>query len=87
MPFPERIVYFGIRLGSSFPQALPAIAVGLVLGYPLLKQFGFLDGLVGMLSRYKTAIGFIAIACGLGSLLFGCISPIGCPGGALYLSI
>ncbi len=81
------IVYFNIHLGSSFPQAIPAIATGLILGYPFLKQFGFLESAVRYLEPHRTAIGIIAVLVGLGSLLFGCVSPVGCPGGALYLSL
>ena len=81
------IFFFNINLGSSFPQALPAIAVGLLLGYPLLKKFGFLESIVSSLERHKVAIGLAAIVVGVGSLLFGCVSPIGCPGGAIYYSI
>ena len=81
------IFFFNIKLGSSFPQAIPAILVGIILGYPLLRQFGFLDGVVRALTPHRTLIGIIAFLCGLGSLLFGCISPIGCPGGALYINI
>ncbi len=77
------IFFFGIHLGSSFPQALPAIAIGIVLGYPLMKQLDILTSLYTALERHKTIIGLIGIAAGLGSLVFGCISPVGCPGGVL----
>ncbi len=77
-------LFFGFYIGASFPQALPAMAAGLLLGYPLIKQFGFIEPAVRALEPYREIIGVIAILAGLGSLLFGCISPIGCPGGMMY---
>ena len=71
------IVYFDFPLGSSFPQALPAIAAGLVLGAPYLKKLG-INEQISILASFGMILGYICIASGLGSLLFGCISPIGC---------
>ena len=80
------IFYFNISLGSSFPQAIPALLVGVVLGEPLTRNLPGMARAADILAPYKGALGLVAILCGLGSLLFGCISPIGCPGGALYYS-
>ncbi len=77
------VFYLGLNLGSSFPQAIPAIISGLLLGAPYFERFGFLKGLLTTLSSHKTAIGLITVACGLGSILFGCIAPICYP---LYLN-
>lgn len=75
----ERLGFFYIgSIGASFPQSLPAIAAGLLLGAPMLKQFSFLDSASGTLTPYRTIVGIICIACGLGSLLFGCVSPAFC---------
>ena len=72
------IMYFGIQLGSSFPQALPAIATGLVLGAPYLERFAFLHSTIKALTPYRSWLGLLAIACGLGSLLVGCVLPLVC---------
>lgn len=69
------IVYFGLSLGSSFPQALPAIMTGLVLGAPMLEKYAFLKPAIAFLTPYRPWLGLLAIACGLGSLLFGCVLP------------
>jgi hypothetical protein len=81
------IFYFNIHLGSSFPQAIPAILTGLVLGAPLIRTLPGIQSIAASLAPYKTALGITSILVGLGSLLFGCISPIGCPGGMIYFSI
>lgn len=70
------IFYFGLPLGSSLPQALPAIATGLLLGAPYFEQYAFLKNIIATLTAYKVPLGILAILCGLGSLLVGCISPI-----------
>lgn len=72
------LVYFGLSLGSSFPQALPAIALGLVLGAPYLERYSFLKPVIAQLTPYRPWLGLIAIASGLGSLLFGCVLPLVC---------
>lgn len=70
------VFYLGLNLGSSFPQAIPAILTGLTLGAPYFERFTFLKGFLTTLSTHKTALGLITIAFGLGSILFGCIAPL-----------
>jgi hypothetical protein len=72
------LVHFGLPLGSSFPQALPAIALGLVLGAPYFERISFLKSIIAFLAPYREWLGLIAIASGLGSLLFGCVAPLVC---------
>jgi hypothetical protein len=74
----ERVSFFhtGLNLGSSFPQTLPLIAVGLLMAAPMLEKYPFLQGAITILRPHATWIGLIAIACGAGSLLVGCIFPI-----------
>jgi hypothetical protein len=74
----ERLGIFntGLRLGSSFPQVIPLIAIGLLLAAPLLEKYPFLKKVTDALQPYSPWIGLAAIACGLGSLLFGCVFPI-----------
>ena len=72
------IFYIGLPLGSSFPQALPAIFAGLILGAPILNAYSDFENTTTALAPYGMAIGAICILSGLGSLLFGCIMPIGC---------
>src|SRR5262245_21775825 len=61
------VIYTGLYLGSSFPQTLPMIATGLLLGEPILGKYAFLAKLIGALRPHAAWIGLIAIACGLGS--------------------
>jgi hypothetical protein len=74
----ERLGIFntGLRLGSSFPQVIPLIAIGLLLAAPLLEKYPSLKKVTDALQPYSPWIGLAAIACGLGSLLFGCVFPI-----------
>ena len=72
------IFYFSFSLGASFPQALPAIASGLLLGAPLLSRYAAFKTASDKLQEYSTYVGMICILVGLGSLLFGCVSPVLC---------
>ncbi len=72
------IVYFGLPLGSSYPQAIPAILMGLILGEPLLSRYAVLKSIITSLVPHRTLIGILGVLCGLGSLLFGCILPVVC---------
>ncbi len=72
------IIYFGLPLGSSYPQALSALLLGLVLGAPYFERVAFLKKISTTLMPYRQWLGLIAIAVGLGSLLFGCILPVVC---------
>lgn len=75
------ILYLGLPMfGSSYPQALPAIVSGLLLAEGDLSRFALLRPLMERLRPYASAIGFAAILSGAGSLLFGCVIPVVCPG-------
>ncbi len=71
------IVYVGIaNLGSSFPQAIAAILAGLLLGATFFGKFPQMQKLLSVLTPYSSWIGIIALAIGLGSMLFGCMAPV-----------
>lgn len=74
----ERISIINVGIsGSSFPQALPAILIGLTLSAPSIKHPLF-QRISAALAPYRSLIGIVGIACGLGSLLFGCVLPLVC---------
>ena len=81
-PYEARIgvatAVFGLPLGSSFPQAIPALLLGLALGTLYFERIEFLKKPITFLLPYRQSLGLIAIACGLGSLLFGCALPLVC---------
>lgn len=64
--------------GASFPQAIPAILMGAVIAtgyfdkYPKAKEY------INKLDKYHVELGFLGIAVGVGSLLFGCPWPLIC---------
>lgn len=70
------IFYFGMRIGSSFPQAFAAIATGLLLAPHLFVKYPAIDAFIKKISPHGEWIGILAILVGLGSLLFGCVPPI-----------
>lgn len=59
--------------GSSYPQALPAIAVGLILSAHLFESHKEIHDVIMKLKVYEIAIGVAALLSGAGSLLFGCL--------------
>lgn len=65
-------------LGASFPQSLPAIAIGALLALPRLRAWGVVASFVGKLTPHALPLGLIGVAVGLGSLLFGCIITVVC---------
>ena len=65
-------------IGVSYPQAFSLIAIGLLLGATFLSRYTFLSSTIKCLERYRTLIGVLGIAVGLGSLLFGCPWPLVC---------
>ncbi|MEK9173922.1 MAG: MotA/TolQ/ExbB proton channel family protein [Patescibacteria group bacterium] len=65
-------------LGASYPQAIPAILLGLLLAAPHFQKYQLLKQVSDKIRPYAFEIGIIGIACGLGSLLFGCILPVVC---------
>ena len=62
-----------LNLGSSYPQAIPAILMGLVLAGPTWMRIPTLARIVTSLEPHRAILGYIGIAVGLGSLLFGCV--------------
>lgn len=75
------ILYLGLPMfGSSYPQALPAIASGLLLAESDLSRFAWLRPVMDRLRPYTSIIGIAAMLSGAGSLLFGCVLPVVCPG-------
>lgn len=68
------LAYFPIpSFGSSYPQALPAIAIGLILSAHLFEKYPEIREVIGKLKVYEVSLGILGIAVGLGSLLFGCV--------------
>lgn len=65
-------------LGESYPQAIPAILLGLLLAAPHLAGQALLKKASEGLQPYAFWLGVLGIACGLGSLLFGCVLPVVC---------
>ena len=59
--------------GASYPQALPAIAVGLILSAHLFEAHKEIHDVILKLKVYEIGIGVAAILSGAGSLLFGCL--------------
>ena len=65
-------------LGASFPQAIPAILIGLILTEAYWKKYPRVHEKVLLLVPHRVVIGFVGMASGAGSLLFGCVLPIVC---------
>lgn len=63
-----RIIYFP-SLGSSFPQAIIAILIGLLLLYPKLEAYPALAEFVKRFKPYEEAIGVTGIVIGLYRIL------------------
>ena len=60
------------NFGASYPQAIPAILVGLILCTGYFSNITVLQQLVEKMEPYKAWIGIAAFASGLNSILFGC---------------
>ncbi len=60
------------NFGASYPQAIPAILVGLILCAGYFSNIAALKQLVEKMEPYKAWIGIAAFASGLNSILFGC---------------
>lgn len=73
IPIPE--------FGASFPQSLPALAIGLLLAAQFSEQYSILNKVRQTLEPQADWIGLLGIAVGIGSLLFGCFIPQFCRGG------
>ena len=69
------IVYVG-SIGASFPQALAALACGVLLAPNLFQKFPAIQASIQKLAPYAAWVGIAGVAIGLGSLLFGCVSPV-----------
>lgn len=68
------LAYFPIpSFGSSYPQALPAIAIGLILSAHLFEKYPIMRDFIMKLKVYEVSLGIFGIVVGLGSLLFGCV--------------
>lgn len=66
-----RIPFLG--LGSSYPQALPAIAMGLLLSSHLFQKFTGLHTFIEKMRPYEGWLGIYGILTGLVSIFFGCV--------------
>ena len=60
------------NFGASYPQAIPAILVGLILCAGYFSKIDIIRKLTTALEPYKAWIGIAAFASGLNSILFGC---------------
>jgi hypothetical protein len=60
------------NFGSSYPQAIPAILVGLLLSAKFFESVPSVKEQIAKLAPYGGWIGIAAFASGLNSLLFGC---------------
>lgn len=69
------ILYVG-GIGASFPQAFAALACGALLAPHLFEKYPGVQAQVEKMKPYTIWIGLAALAIGIGSILFGCISPI-----------
>ncbi len=70
---------FYIRdFGASFPQAIPAILIGALIAIRYFDKFPKAKEHLGKLDQYRVELGFLGIAVGLGSLMFGCVLPLVC---------
>jgi len=65
------IPFFG--LGASYPQAVPAIAMGLLLASHLFEKFPALHSRIQKMRPYEGWIGICAILSGLVSIFYGCV--------------
>jgi hypothetical protein len=68
------LAYFPIPMfGSSYPQALPAIAIGLILSAHLFEKYPAIRDFITKLKVYEISLGLLGVTVGLGSILFGCV--------------
>ena len=71
----ERMGFFYLHVpdfGSSYPQALPAIAIGLILSASYFSGYPSVMKIISELKKYAVWIGIMGIVSGLNSILFGC---------------
>ena len=64
--------------GASFPQAIPAILMGTLIATRFFDKYPNAKGYITKLEKYHVELGFLGIAVGVGSLLFGCPWPLVC---------
>ncbi len=62
-----------MNFGSSYPQAIPGVLMGLVLASSVFTQYEGVANLIKKIEPHKVTLGLVGIAVGLGSILFGCI--------------
>jgi hypothetical protein len=72
------IPWFIPELGSSFPQAIPAILTGALLALPKLERYPVIAAQIKRFTPHVFPLGLLGVAVGLGSLLFGCVVPVFC---------
>ncbi len=65
-------------LGSSYPQSIPAVLIGLVFCAKSFEKYPTLYKFIAWLTSHQFLLGLIGILNGLGSLLFGCWMPVFC---------
>lgn len=65
-----------IGQGGSFPQSVAALACGALLVPHLFEKYPSVKAFVGRMRPYEIWIGVAALLIGIGSILFGCISPV-----------
>lgn len=65
-------------LGASFPQSLPALAIGLLLLKEKIGSSSVLTQTIASLAPHSLPLGLTGMAVGLGSLLFGCFITVFC---------
>ncbi len=64
--------------GASYPQAIPAILMGAVIATGFFDRYPKAKEYINKLEPYRTELGFLGIAVGVGSLMFGCVLPLVC---------
>ena len=64
--------------GASFPQAIPAMLMGALIAVGFFDKYPKPQEYIAKLEKYHVELGFLGIAVGVGSLLFGCPWPLVC---------
>ncbi len=69
------ILWLGLG-GSSFPQSIALLAVGLSLAPHTFEKWPAVHAYAQKIEPYTEWVGIAAIAVGLGSIFFGCMAPV-----------
>lgn len=72
------IIFYVPSLGASYPQAIPAILIGLILSARRFEKHPSWKNFIVKISGYQIWLGLIGILVGLWSLLFGCNLSVVC---------